>query len=600
MYDGHGRVSAVEGDSRPAGGRRANRSLRVRMIGAVLVASVTTVGVGLFGVNRMSELSAKADLVYSDGTVPVDALRALQVDWWQLQTHIARANIEALPADSRASSQQKATTAAQTLATDVQAAASLPLSAEARSAYEQFAAATSRYLTLVGQIQKIVTDAQTQAAAAAAQVAAVPTPDAPAQKGSASQKAAAAQKAAEAAQSAKAEQAAAQAQVEATMAPLIAEMNKLEVTIVDSATAATAAASAAAKVAAGEARDAYEGARTLTLAAIAAAVVLALAIGLLIARSVRRPVQHMRDVLGQVAGGDLTVRAGTVGGGAELGEMASSLDSTLDALGNVFGLINDSTARLAVASTDLSTAAEAMAGNAQTAASQADAVVASAGAVASSVDTVATGSSQMESAIREIAHNATEAARVAHQAVEVAEATTQTVGKLGDSSEEIATVIKLINGIAEQTNLLALNATIEAARAGEAGKGFAVVASEVKELAQETARATEDISKRVEAIQGDTAGAVEAISRISTVIGEINDFQATIAAAVEEQTATTNEMNRNVAEAANGTQGIAAAISGLAAGTQETNQRVTDAQRAAGELARMSGELQEAVGRFRV
>jgi methyl-accepting chemotaxis protein len=206
----------------------------------------------------------------------------------------------------------------------------------------------------------------------------------------------------------------------------------------------------------------------------------------------------------------------------------------------------------------------------------------------------------MESAIREISQNASEASRVASQAVDVAENTTKTVGKLGDSSQEIATVIKLINGIAEQTNLLALNATIEAARAGEAGKGFAVVASEVKELAQETARATEDISKRVEAIQADTAGAVDAISQISTVIGEINDFQATIAAAVEEQTATTNEMNRNVAEAASGTQGIAAAISGLAAGTQETNQRVADAQRAAGELARMSGELQDAVSRFTV
>ena len=182
----------------------------------------------------------------------------------------------------------------------------------------------------------------------------------------------------------------------------------------------------------------------------------------------------------------------------------------------------------------------------------------------------------------------------------VAENTTRTVGKLGDSSQEIATVIKLINGIAEQTNLLALNATIEAARAGEAGKGFAVVASEVKELAQETARATEDISRRVEAIQADTAGAVDAISQISAVIGEINDFQATIAAAVEEQTTTTNEMNRNVAEAAGGTRGIAAAISGLAAGTQETNERVAEAQRAAGELARMSGELQEAVARFTV
>jgi methyl-accepting chemotaxis protein len=569
-----------DGDSSPAGGRRANRSLRVRMIGAVLVASVTTVGVGAFGVNRMSVLSDKADVVYAQGTVPVDALRTLQADWWQLQAHIARANIEALPADARATAQQKATRAAKTLAADVEAAHALPLSAKAEAAFRQFADATQKYLALIAQIQQIGTDAQQKAAAAAAQLAAGPPLT------SAQQKAVAEQ------------QAAGRAQVDAALQPLIAQMDELEVSIVESGAAATSAATAAAVDAASQARDAYEAARTLTLVAVAVAVVLALAIGLLIARTVRRPVQRMRDVLGQVADGDLTVRAGSVGGGAELGEMARSLDSTLDALGNVFGLINDSTSRLAEASTELNTAADAMAGNAQTAASQADEVVASAGVVAASVDTVATGSAQMESAIREIAHNATEAARVAQQAVDVAEATTQTVGKLGDSSEEIATVIKLINGIAEQTNLLALNATIEAARAGEAGKGFAVVASEVKELAQETARATEDIAQRVEAIQADTSGAVAAISRISTVIGEINDFQSTIAAAVEEQTSTTNEMNRNVAEAANGTQGIAAAIAGLAVGTQETNQRVADAQRAAGELARMSGELQKAVARF--
>jgi methyl-accepting chemotaxis protein len=582
MYDGHQPDSAVHVNPPPAGVRRGNRSLRVRMIGAVLVASVTTVGVGAFGINRMSELSAKADDVYTHGTLPVDALRTLQVDWWQLQAHIARANIEALPAESRALAQQKATAAAQTLATDIRGAASLPVSPEASAAYRQFADSTQQYLALVAQIQKIAADAQQQGAAAAAQLAAGP-PLSPAAQRVVAEK-----------------QAAAQAQVQAAMRGPIAQMDKLEVTIIDSGAAATSAASAAASAAAREARDAYEAARTLTIIAITVAVVLSLAIGLLIARSVRRPVNRMRDVLGQVADGNLTVRAGTVGGGAELGEMAQSLDTTLDALGSVFGVINASTRRLTEASGQLNDTADAMAGNARTAATQADEVVASAGAVAASVDTVAAGSAQMESAIREIAHNATEAARVAHQAVGVAEATTQTVGKLGDSSEEIATVIKLINGIAEQTNLLALNATIEAARAGEAGKGFAVVASEVKELAQETARATEDISRRVEAIQTDTAGAVDAISRISTVIGEINDFQATIAAAVEEQTATTNEMNRNVAEAAHGSQGIAAAISGLAAGTQETNQRVADAQLAAAELARMSGELQEAVARFTV
>jgi methyl-accepting chemotaxis protein len=582
---GHAATGDLEPDhpaTAPDRVHRANRSLRVRMIGAVLIAGVTTVAVGAFGINRMSVLSDEADTVYAEGTVPVDALRKLQVDWWELQTYIARANIEALPAESRASSQEKGTVAAQTLAADVEAAADLPLSPDAAAAFDEFAGATQEYLTLVAQLQKIVTDAQEKGAAAAAQLAAGPPLSAAAQQAVAAQRAAA------------------EAQILATMQPLIARMNEFEVTIVETITQATAAASAAAEVAAADARDAYESARALTLVAIVVAVVLSLVVGLFVARSVRRPVQRMRDVLAQVADGDLTVRAGTVGGGAELGVMAASLDTTLDALGNVLGLVNDSAGRLASASTQLNGAAEAMAQNARTAATQADDVVTSAGAVAASVDTVATGSSQMESAIREIAHNATEAARVAGQAVSVAENTTKTVGKLGDSSQEIATVIKLINGIAEQTNLLALNATIEAARAGEAGKGFAVVASEVKELAQETARATEDISSRVEAIQADTAGAVEAISQISAVIGEINNFQATIAAAVEEQTATTNEMNRNVAEAASGTQGIAAAISGLAAGTAETNQQVADAQRAAGELARMSGELQEAISRFTV
>jgi methyl-accepting chemotaxis protein len=361
----------------------------------------------------------------------------------------------------------------------------------------------------------------------------------------------------------------------------------------------TKAAAEQARQTAAEARDAYTTGRTLTFLIIGIALVVSVLLALVVSRGVTRPVHRIREVLGRVAGGDLRVRAGETGG-AELGEMARSLDETLDAIGSVLSLVGDSSTRLAEASTQLTTVADTIAEFSVTAADQSHRVVASADEVAASVDTVATGSSQMESAIREIAHNATEAARVAGSAVQVAENTTRTVGKLGDSSQEIATVIKLINGIAEQTNLLALNATIEAARAGEAGKGFAVVASEVKELAQETARATEDISKRVEAIQSDTAGAVEAIGQISAVIGEINDFQATIAAAVEEQTATSNEMNRNVAEAASGTREIASAIGGLATGTQETNARVADAQQAAAELARMSGALQEAVARFSV
>jgi len=157
----------------------------------------------------------------------------------------------------------------------------------------------------------------------------------------------------------------------------------------------------------------------------------------------------------------------------------------------------------------------------------------------------------------------------------------------------------LIRDIAEQTNLLALNATIEAARAGEMGKGFAVVASEVKDLAQETARATEDISRRVQAIQTDTTGAVTAIEGISAVIARISDFQTTIASAVEEQTATTAEMNRSVSEAAGGTGEIAQNITGVAEAAQLTSQGVSETQQATAEMARLSTELSSLVATFR-
>src|SRR6266478_4203765 len=143
----------------------------------------------------------------------------------------------------------------------------------------------------------------------------------------------------------------------------------------------------------------------------------------------------------------------------------------------------------------------------------------------------------MSASIKEIAKNATEAAKVATSAVKVAETTTATISKLGESSNEIGQVIKVITSIAQQTNLLALNATIEAARAGEAGKGFAVVANEVKELAKETAKATEDISRKVAAIQGDSKKSVEAIATVTTIINQINDISSTIATAVEEQSA---------------------------------------------------------------
>jgi methyl-accepting chemotaxis protein len=182
--------------------------------------------------------------------------------------------------------------------------------------------------------------------------------------------------------------------------------------------------------------------------------------------------------------------------------------------------------------------------------------------------------------------------------VTVAASTNATVAKLGESSAEIGNVIKVITSIAQQTKLLALNATIEAARAGEAGKGFAVVANEVKELAKETAKATEDISQKIEAIQTDTRGAVTAIGQIGDIISQINDLQNTIASAVEEQTATTNEMSRNVAEGATGTNDITQNITGVAQAARDTSAGAARALGAAKGLAGMASELHKLVSRI--
>ncbi|HVI10889.1 MAG TPA: cache domain-containing protein [Candidatus Binatia bacterium] len=220
--------------------------------------------------------------------------------------------------------------------------------------------------------------------------------------------------------------------------------------------------------------------------------------------------------------------------------------------------------------------------------------------VSQNLQTVASGAEQMGASIQEIAKNATEAARIASSAVKAAETTTATVTKLGDSSTEIGQVIKVITSIAQQTNLLALNATIEAARAGEAGKGFAVVANEVKDLAKETARATEDISRKIEAIQTDTKAAVEAIASISDVINQVNGISNTIATAVEEQNATTNEMSRNVSEAARSGAEITSNIAGVAQAAASTAQGANDTQQAAQKLVETSAELRRLIEQFNI
>ncbi|GAA3260253.1 methyl-accepting chemotaxis protein [Dactylosporangium siamense] len=375
------------------------------------------------------------------------------------------------------------------------------------------------------------------------------------------------------------------------VAPVFTTINK-DLDSLEKSEADAAAASAKA------ARDSYDSNRTMAILLLSIGLVAALALGLLVARGIVRSLHRVKAVCDGLAGGDLTRTTGLTSRD-EPGQMGQALDAATTRLRQTVSTIDGSATRLAGASERMSGVAMRIASSAEETSVQAQTVAAAAEEVSRSVDTVSTGSEEMGASIREIAQNASEAARVASEAVQITAQTSATMSRLGDSSAEIGNVIKVITSIAEQTNLLALNATIEAARAGEAGKGFAVVASEVKDLAQETARATEDISRRVQAIQDDTTGAVAAIEQVSAVIARISDFQTTIASAVEEQTATTSEMNRSVIEAAAGTGEIAQNITGVAEAARLTSAGVTESEQATTELRRMSGELTDLVGTFR-
>lgn len=261
--------------------------------------------------------------------------------------------------------------------------------------------------------------------------------------------------------------------------------------------------------------------------------------------------------------------------------------------------VTDITSSLAESSSSLKLISQELTDNAAGTASQASLASTNSERVARNVDVVSEGSQQMLLSIKDIAQNSAEAARIARAAVEMAQNTNDTMTKLGQSSLEIGKVIKVISTIAQQTNLLALNASIEAARAGEAGKGFAVVANEVKELAKKTAHATEEIGDQIEAIQKDSRRAVEAIVEVGTIISQINDVSNIIAAAVEEQTATTNEISHNIAEAASGTNEITGNVAGVASAARSTSERAAETLRAANSLSQLSTQLGEVIDEFK-
>jgi methyl-accepting chemotaxis protein len=323
---------------------------------------------------------------------------------------------------------------------------------------------------------------------------------------------------------------------------------------------------------------------------------LAMWVGSWIARRILTDVEAVRSSLVQLSHGDLTTEA-TVQAKDEIGQMAAALNQAQTSLRRILTSVAESSDQSVRESEVLSATSMQLAAATNETSTQVGVVASAADEVSSNVQTVAAGSEQMSASIREIAQNAQEATSVARTAASTAEATNVTITRLGESSREIGDVIKSITSIAEQTNLLALNATIEAARAGEAGKGFAVVAGEVKELAAESARAAEDVSRRVEAIQNDTNSAVEAIGQIAEIISTINNYQMTIASAVEEQTATTNEMSRSAAEAAAGSSQIAANINSVAGVLEESTAAFTNLDQT---IARVSGEATDLNGRVKV
>jgi len=353
---------------------------------------------------------------------------------------------------------------------------------------------------------------------------------------------------------------------------------------------------------------------------------IAVAAGLALSRLIAGPIRSMSQAMLKLADGDTTVAIPGIGNGDEIGQMAAAVqvfkDNKIEAdrlaeeqrreqearaarakriedLCKAFDATSSEAVKsVAAAATEMQSSSAAMSATAEETTRQAAAVAAASEQASANVQTVASAAEELSSSISEIGRQVTQASQIASAAVTEAEATNVKVQGLAAAANKIGEVVALITDIAEQTNLLALNATIEAARAGDAGKGFAVVASEVKNLANQTAKATDEIGAQIAGIQAATQEAVAAIGEITKTISRINEVNSGVASAVEEQGAATQEIARNVEQAAAGTQEVSSNIGGVSAAANETGTAAEQIQKAAGELSQQSELLRTEVDRF--
>jgi methyl-accepting chemotaxis protein len=348
-----------------------------------------------------------------------------------------------------------------------------------------------------------------------------------------------------------------------------------------------------------------------------------------VARSIAGPVIEMTEAMERLAHGDKSVEVPAIGRSDEIGHMAGAVQifkdnairmeslaseqeamkreaeearrKTMNSMADSF----ESTVKSVVdgvlnSATELQSTAQLMTGTAQEVGNKSEIVAAAAEQASTNVDSVASAAEQLSSSIAKIGSQVSHSSAISQSAVSEAERANAMIKGLDEAAGKIGEVVHLINDIASQTNLLALNATIEAARAGEAGKGFAVVANEVKHLANQTAKATEEIGNQISAVQSATRDAVEVIQGIGGIIGQINDIAVSIAQAVEQQSSATHDIARNVHQAADGTREVSGNIASVTAAASEAGSAAEQVAEAARGLSRQSNTLKSEVDRFLV